>query len=146
MFVRLGVSIEYTSFSFILIKILCGLYLAPDTTSDTSIGPCLPILWFVFPTGLTRSMTVRYLKCLIYFRSINSRIRIRNVGDMDTHIFTLAVIQFVRTDIEFSWDFKIFYDALNVKQVSFTDIHLKINWKSMGINYISYGKLHSFDF
>jgi hypothetical protein len=27
---------------------------APDPTSGISRGPCLPILWFVFPTGLMR--------------------------------------------------------------------------------------------
>jgi hypothetical protein len=39
----------------------CLLLLAPNPTSCISRGPCLPILWFVFPTGLMRSMTVRYL-------------------------------------------------------------------------------------
>jgi hypothetical protein len=30
---------------------------APDPTSDIFRGPCLPILWFVFPTGLVKCNT-----------------------------------------------------------------------------------------
>jgi hypothetical protein len=34
--------------------------MAPDCTSDIYIGPCAPILWFVFPIGFMRLITVRY--------------------------------------------------------------------------------------
>jgi hypothetical protein len=35
--------------------------LAPYLTSDIFKGPCFPIFLFVFPTGLMRLITVRYL-------------------------------------------------------------------------------------
>jgi hypothetical protein len=34
--------------------------MAPDPTSDIFRCPCTPILWFVFPIGLMRLITVRY--------------------------------------------------------------------------------------
>jgi hypothetical protein len=40
--------------------------MAPDPTSDIFRDPCTPIIWFVFPIGLMRLITVRYFCHFIY--------------------------------------------------------------------------------
>jgi hypothetical protein len=43
--------------------------MAPGSTSDIFRGPCMPILWFVFPIRLIRLITVRYFCHFIYCKS-----------------------------------------------------------------------------
>jgi hypothetical protein len=51
----------------------CLLLHGNDSTSDTCTfrGPCTPILWFVFPIGLMRLITVRYFCHFIKVRLIH---------------------------------------------------------------------------
>jgi hypothetical protein len=41
-------------------------FMTPDLTSDILRGPCTPILWFVFPIGLMRLITVHYFCHFLY--------------------------------------------------------------------------------
>jgi hypothetical protein len=45
--------------------------MAPDPTSDIFRGPYTPFLWFVFPIGLMRLITVRYF---CHFKYIHSKL------------------------------------------------------------------------
>jgi hypothetical protein len=46
-------------------------HLIPHPPSDIFRGPCKPILWFVFPKGLMRLITVRYFCLFIFLISYN---------------------------------------------------------------------------
>jgi hypothetical protein len=61
-----------------------------DPTSDTFRCPCTPILWFVFPIGLMRLITVRYFchlfKIMKYGQYLQNMVYLQNINDKDNAV------------------------------------------------------------